>query len=46
MKVIYMSGYTDQAIARYGMMEPGEVLLQKPFTPSSLAHKVWQVLKK
>jgi len=46
MKVIYMSGYTDQAIARYGMIEPGEALLQKPFTPSSLAHKVWQVLKK
>ena len=44
LKVLFMSGYTDELIAEYGMLEPGVALLQKPFRPVELAHKVRQVL--
>jgi signal transduction histidine kinase/CheY-like chemotaxis protein len=44
MKVLYMSGYTDSAISRHGVLEPGTAFLQKPFTPESLAQKVREVL--
>jgi PAS domain S-box-containing protein len=44
MKVMYMSGYTDQAIVHHGVLEPGTIFLQKPFTPNSLACKVREVL--
>ena len=43
-KVLYMSGYTDESVVRYGAWETGIALLQKPFTPSALAHKVHAVL--
>jgi two-component system cell cycle sensor histidine kinase/response regulator CckA len=43
-KVLYMSGYTDDSIVRHGMLELGVILLQKPFTPQSLVHKVREVL--
>jgi nitrogen-specific signal transduction histidine kinase/CheY-like chemotaxis protein len=43
-KVLFFSGYTDDAIIRHGMLEPGLNYLQKPFTPESLARKVRQVL--
>ena len=39
-RVIYMSGYTDDAVIRHGVLEPGMVYLQKPFTPEMLAQRV------
>jgi two-component system, cell cycle sensor histidine kinase and response regulator CckA len=43
-KVIYMSGYTDDAISRHGVLEPGAQFLQKPFSPEALARKIRQSL--
>jgi PAS domain S-box-containing protein len=43
-KVIYMSGYTDDALANYGLAQPGTAYIQKPFTPVDLAEKLRQVL--
>jgi hypothetical protein len=39
-----MSGYPDDALGEQGVLEPGAVLLQKPFTPQGMADKVRQVL--
>jgi signal transduction histidine kinase len=44
MKVIYMSGYTDDAIVRRGLDHDTLPFLQKPFTPAVLATKVRTVL--
>ena len=44
LKVLYMSGYTDNAIVPHGILKEGTPFLQKPFTPDSLAHKVREVL--
>jgi CheY-like chemotaxis protein len=43
-KVVFTSGYTDEAIVRHGVLEPGTDFLQKPFSPASLAQKVREVL--
>jgi CheY-like chemotaxis protein len=43
-KVLFMSGYTDDAIVRHGTLQEGIAYLQKPFTPDSLASKVRKVL--
>ena len=45
-KVLYMSGYTDNAITHHGVLEKGMNYLQKPFTVDSLARKVREVLDK
>jgi hypothetical protein len=39
-----MTGYTANAVVHRGVLEPGTHLVQKPFTPESLAEKVRQVL--
>lgn len=43
-KVLYMSGYTENAIGHNGMLEEGIILLQKPFTLPALKAKVREVL--
>lgn len=43
-KLVYMSGYTDDVIFRQGALEPTAAYLEKPFTPEGLAAKIREVL--
>jgi signal transduction histidine kinase/CheY-like chemotaxis protein len=43
-RVLYMSGYADEAIVRTGVLDEGHPFLQKPFTPRDLAVKMRDVL--
>lgn len=45
-KVLFISGYTGEAMIQHGLTEPGLNYLQKPYTPSVLAAKVREVLSK
>jgi PAS domain S-box-containing protein len=44
MKVLFTSGYTDDAISQHGVLAEGLSFIGKPYTPSSLARKVREVL--
>jgi two-component system cell cycle sensor histidine kinase/response regulator CckA len=42
--VVFMSGYTDDDLARRGLLEAGHPFLEKPFPPEALARKIGEVL--
>jgi PAS domain S-box-containing protein len=43
-KVVYMSGYTDDAVGRHGVLAPGTHFIEKPFTPEDMTRKIREVL--
>jgi len=43
-RVLYMSGYLDEAIVKTGVLDEGKPFLQKPFTPMQLATKIRELL--
>jgi DNA-binding response OmpR family regulator len=44
MRVLCMSGYTDDSAVRYGVVDAGVAYVQKPITPASLGAKIREVL--
>jgi CheY-like chemotaxis protein len=44
LKVLFTSGYTDDAIAHHGVLETGVEFLSKPYTPATLTSKVREIL--
>lgn len=44
MRVLYMSGYTDDAVVRHGVLEGAVAFIQKSITPEPLARKIRETL--
>src|SRR5262249_17851815 len=44
LRLMFMSGYTDDAVIRHGVLERNTAFIQKPFRPEALAQKVREVL--
>jgi CheY-like chemotaxis protein len=44
LKILYVSGYTDDAIIHQGVLKQGTAFLQKPFTTDALARKIREIL--
>ncbi|RJO70483.1 MAG: response regulator [Myxococcales bacterium] len=44
LRVLFMSGYTDDVVIHHGVIEAGMSFLGKPFTPRSLAQRIRQTL--
>jgi two-component system cell cycle sensor histidine kinase/response regulator CckA len=44
LRILFMSGYSEEAVAQHGVFEPGTAFLEKPFTPDTLVEKVRAVL--
>jgi two-component system, cell cycle sensor histidine kinase and response regulator CckA len=44
LRILFTSGYTDEAIAHHGVLEPGVAFLPKPYTPATLTRKVREML--
>jgi CheY-like chemotaxis protein len=44
LQVLFTSGYTDDAIAQHGVLEPGVAFLPKPYTPAALTRRVREML--
>jgi FixJ family two-component response regulator len=44
LRVLFVSGYTDDAVVRHGILHGSVNFLQKPFSPAALAHKVRGIL--
>ena len=45
-KVLYSSGYTDDAIIHYGVLDTGTDFIQKPYSPVQLIQKIQEVFKR
>ena len=44
LKVVFMSGYTDEVIAKHGVLEDGVIFIQKPFNKQIIAQKIREML--